>query len=154
MLSYFQLKKNKVNYCWNYYTTALTSQASKAMLKILQIRLQQYVNWELPDVQAGFTKGRGTRDQIDNICWATEKAKRIPEKHLFLLHWLRQSLWLHGSQQTEKFLKRWESRPSDLPPEKPVCRSRSNSKNQTWNNILAANWDGSTSRLYIVTLLI
>ena len=59
--------------------------ASKVMLKILQARLQQYVNRELPDVQAGFRKGRGTRDQIANICWITEKA-RVPEKHLFLLY--------------------------------------------------------------------
>ena len=57
------------------------------MLKILQDRLQQYVNHELPDVQAGFRKGRGTRDQIANICWIIEKAKRIPERHLRLLHW-------------------------------------------------------------------
>ena len=64
---------------------ALISHASKVMLKILQARLQQYVNHELPDVQAGFRKGRGTRDQIANICWIIKKAKRIPEKHLFLL---------------------------------------------------------------------
>ena len=64
---------------------ALISQASKVMLKILQARLQQYVNGELPDVQAGFRKGRGTRDQISNIRWIMEKA-RVPEKHLFLLY--------------------------------------------------------------------
>ena len=61
------------------------------MLKILQARLQQYMNCELPDVQSGFRKGRGTRDQIANICWIIEKA-RVPEKHLFLLYWLCQSL--------------------------------------------------------------
>ena len=66
-------------------TIALISQASKVMLKILQDRLQQYVNRELPDVQAGFRKGKGTIDQIANICWIIEKAKRIPEKHLLLL---------------------------------------------------------------------
>ena len=55
------------------------------MLKILQVRLQQYVNRELPDVQAGYRKGRGTRDQIANIRWIMEKA-RVPEKHLFLLY--------------------------------------------------------------------
>ena len=64
---------------------AVISQASKVMLKILQARLQQYVNHELPDVQAGFRKGRGTRDQIANIHWIIEKA-RVPEKHLFLLY--------------------------------------------------------------------
>ena len=59
---------------------------SKVMLKSLEARLQQYVNHELPDVQAGFRKGRGTRDQIANIRWIMEKAKRVPEKHLFLLY--------------------------------------------------------------------
>ena len=69
------------------------------MLKILQARLQQYVNHELPDVQAGFRKGRGSPDQIANIHWITEKA-RVPEKHLLLLYWLRQRLSLCGPQQT------------------------------------------------------
>ena len=58
----------------------------KVMLKILQARLQQYVNCELPDVQAGFRKGRGTRDQIANIHWIIKKSQRVPEKHLFLLY--------------------------------------------------------------------
>ena len=69
----------------DYHTIALISHATKVMLKILQARLQQYVNRELPDVQAGFRKGRGTRDQIANIRWIMEKA-RVPEKHLFLLY--------------------------------------------------------------------
>ena len=63
--------------CSNYHTIALISHASKVMLKILQARLQQYVNRELPDVQAGFRKGRGTRDQIANICWIIKKAKEF-----------------------------------------------------------------------------
>ena len=71
----------------NAQTTAQlhSSHASKVMLKILQARLQQYMNFELPDVQAGFRKGRGTRDQIANIRWIMEKG-RVPEKHLFLLY--------------------------------------------------------------------
>ena len=71
----------------NVQTTAiaLILHASKVMLKILQARLQQYMNHELPDVQAGFRKDRGTRDQIANIHWIIEKNKRIPEKHLLLL---------------------------------------------------------------------
>ena len=69
--------------CSNHYTIALISHA--IMLKILQARLQQYLNHELPGVQAGFRKGRETRDQIANIRWITEKA-RVPEKHLFLLY--------------------------------------------------------------------
>ena len=75
-----------------------SSHASKVMLKILQARLQQYVNRELPDVQAGFRKGRGTRDQIANILWIMEKAREFQKKHLFLFYWLCQSLWLCGSQ--------------------------------------------------------
>ena len=78
-------KKGNAKECSNYCTIALISHASKVMLKILQARLQQYVNHELPDVQAGFRKGRGTRDQIANILCIMEKA-RVPEKHLFLLY--------------------------------------------------------------------
>ena len=67
------------------HVIALISHSSRVMLKILQARLQQYVNRELPDVQAGFRKGRGARDQIANIRWIMEKA-RVPEKHLLLIH--------------------------------------------------------------------
>ena len=67
------------------YIYALISHTSKVMLKILQARLQQYVNHELPDVQAGFRKGRGTRDQIANIHWIIKKA-RVPEKYLLLFY--------------------------------------------------------------------
>ena len=79
-------KKGNAKERSNYRTIALISHTSKVMLKILQARLQQYENRELPDVQAGFRKGRGTRDQIANICWIIEKARRVPEKHLFLLY--------------------------------------------------------------------
>ena len=65
---------------------ALISHASKVMLKILQARFQQYVNRQLPDIQAGFRKGRGTRDQIANILWIIEKAREFQKKHLFLLY--------------------------------------------------------------------
>ena len=70
-------KKGNAKECSNYHTIALISQASKVMLKILQARLQQYVNRELPDVQAGFRKGRGTRDQVANICWIIEKPREF-----------------------------------------------------------------------------
>ena len=76
-------KKGNPKECSNYCTTALISHASKVMLKILQARLQQYVNCELPDVQAGFRKGRGTRDQIANILWITEKAREFQENIYF-----------------------------------------------------------------------
>ena len=76
-------KKGNAKECSNYHTTALISHASKAMLKILQVRLQQYVNLELPDVKAGFRKGRGTRDQIANICWIIEKAREFQKNIYF-----------------------------------------------------------------------
>ena len=81
-------KKGNAKECSNYLTIATISHASKVMLKILQARLQQYVNWALPNVQVGFRKGRGIRDQIAIIHWIIKKSKRIPEKHLLLLHWL------------------------------------------------------------------
>ena len=91
-------KKGNAKECSNYHTIALISHASKVMLKILQARLQWYVNRELPVLQAGFRKGRGTKDQIANILWIIEKARESQKKHLFLLYWLCQSLWLCGSQ--------------------------------------------------------
>ena len=78
-------KKGNAKECSNYHTISLISYTSKVMLQILQARLQQYVNRDIPDVQAGFRKGRGTRDQIANIRWIIKKA-RVPEKHLFLLY--------------------------------------------------------------------
>ena len=79
-------KKDNAKECSNYHTIALISHTSKVMLKILQARLQQYVNHELPDVQAGFRKGRGTRDQNANIRWIMEKAREFQKKHVFLLY--------------------------------------------------------------------
>ena len=95
--------------CSNYCTIVFISHASKVMLKILHARLQQYMNRELSDVQAGFRKYRGTRDQIANIHWIMEKAREFQKKkHLHLLYWLCQSLRLCGSSQTVEN--------SDLPP--------------------------------------
>ena len=79
-------KKGNAKECSNYCTIALISHASKEMLKILQARLQQYMNCELPDVQAGFRKGRGTRDQIAIICWIIKKARELKKKHLFVFY--------------------------------------------------------------------
>ena len=81
--------------CSNYWTIALISHMSKVMLKILQARLEKYVNCELPDAQAGFRKSRGTRDKIANIFWIIEKGREF-QKNIYLC----QSLWLCGSQQT------------------------------------------------------
>ena len=75
-------KKGNAKECSNYWTIALISHASKVKLKILQVRFQQYMNRELPDVQSGFRKGRGTRNQIANICWITEKAREF-QKNLY-----------------------------------------------------------------------
>ena len=79
-------KKDNAKECSNYHTIALISHASKVMLKILQARLQQHVNRELPDVPAGSRKSRGSRDQIANIRWIMEKAREFQKKHLFLLY--------------------------------------------------------------------
>ena len=76
-------KEGNTKECSNYRTIALISHASKVMLKILQARLQQYVNHELPDVQIGFRKGRGTRDQMANICWIIEKARELQKNIYF-----------------------------------------------------------------------
>ena len=75
-------KKGNAKYCSNYHTIALISHVSKVMLQILKARLQQYMNHELPHVQAGFRKGRGTRDQIADICWIIEQAREFQKKHL------------------------------------------------------------------------
>ena len=81
--SFHSNTKDNAKECSNYHTIALISQASKVMLKILQDRLQQYVNRELPDVQAGFRKGKGTRDQIANIRWIIEKAREFQKNIYF-----------------------------------------------------------------------
>ena len=98
---------------------------SKVMLKILQARLQQYVNHELPDIQAGFRKGRGTRDQIANI-WIMEKAREF-QKNIYFCFIDYSKAFDCVNQNCGKFLKRWKYQNTLLTLEKPVCRSRSNS---------------------------
>ena len=123
----FQSQRRAMPKNANYYTMALISHASKVMLKILQARLQQFVNQELPDVQAGFRNSRGTRDQIANIRWIIEK-ERIPEKTSTSASLTTLKLLTCVDHSTlGRFFKRWNSRPPYLPPEKSVCRSRSNS---------------------------
>ena len=117
-------KKGNAKECSNYHTIALISHTSKVMLKILQARLQHYVNQELPDVQAGFRKGRGTRDQTANTHWIIEKRREF-QKTSTSTCWLLQRLWLCGSQQTvENSSRDWNTRPCYLPPEKSVCSWR------------------------------
>ena len=105
------------------------------MLKILQARLQKYVNRELLDVQAGFRKGKETRDQIANSHWIIEKASEFQKDIYFCFIDYAKAFHCVDHSKLWKILKRMGStRPPYLSPEKPVCRSRSNSWNQTWNN--------------------
>ena len=121
-------KESNAKQCSNCSTFALISHTSKLLLKILQARLQQYMNCELANVQAWFRKGRGTTDQITDICWIFKKAREFQKKNLLLLYLLRQSLWLCGSQQTvENYSRDGNTRPSYLPSEKSVCWSKNNS---------------------------
>ena len=100
-------KKGNAKECSNYCTIALISHASKVMLKILQARLQQYVNRELPDVQTGFRKGRGTRNQIANICWIMEKAREF-QKNIYFCLTTPKPLTVWITINCGKFFKRWE----------------------------------------------
>ena len=127
-------KKGNAKECSNYHTTALISHTSKVMLKILQARLQQYVNHELPDVQAGFRKGRGTRDQIANIRWIIKRAREFQKNIYFcFIDYAKafdcvDQFVVCGSPQTVENSERdGNTRPLDLPLEKPICRSGSNS---------------------------
>ena len=95
------------------------------MLKILQARLQQYMNHELPDVQAGFRKGRGTRDQIANICWITEKAREFQKNICFIDYAKAFDCVDHNKLENSE--RDGNTRPPDLPLEKSVCRPGSNS---------------------------
>ena len=99
-------KKGNAQESSNYCTTALISHASKVILKILQARLQQYVNHELPDVQTGFRKGRGTRDQVDNICWIIEK-ESSRKTFISALLTMPKPLTVWITINCGKFWKRW-----------------------------------------------
>ena len=119
-------KENAKEYS-NYHTIALISHASKVMLKILQYRLQQYVNQEIPDVQAGFRKGRGTRDQIANIHWIFEKAREFQKIISFCFIDSAKAFDPVDHNKLWKILKDGNNRPPDLSLEKHICRSGSNS---------------------------
>ena len=100
-------KKGNAKKCSNYCTIALISHANKVMLKILQTRLQQYMNCELPDVQAGFRKGRGTRDQIANICWIIKKAREFQKNIYFCFIDYAKAFDCVDHNKLWKILKRW-----------------------------------------------
>ena len=146
-------KKGNTKECSYYHTIALISHASNVMLEILQATLQQYVNQEFPDVQAGFRKGRGTRDQTANICWINEKAREFQKNIYFCLLTTPKplTLWITTNW---KILKEMGIPDHITCLLKSVCRSRSNIHNWTWNNRLVPNRERSTSRVYIVALLI
>ena len=97
------------------------------MLKILQSRLQQYVNCDLPDAQAGFRKGKGTRDQIANICWIIEKAREFQKNICFCFIDYAKAFDCVDHHKLENSSRDGNARPPYLPLEKSVCRSRSNS---------------------------
>ena len=121
-------KKGNAKEYSNYHTILLIPHDSKVMLKILQARHQQFVKQEITNVQDGFRKGRGTRDQIANTCWIIEKSNRIPEKHCFCFIDYAKAFDCVNNNKLWQILK--EMGISDnlyLSPEKSVCRSRSNS---------------------------
>ena len=104
----------------NAQTTALISHASKVMLKILQARFQQYINHELPEVQAGFRKGRGTRDQIANICWIIEKREISRKTSISALLTMSKPLTVWITRNCGKFWKRWEYQ-TTWPASRKIC---------------------------------
>ena len=134
-------------------TTGLISHASKVMLKILQARLQQYVNQELPDVQAGFRKGKGTRDQIAKIHWIIGKAREFKKSISFCF------IDYAKAFDCVDHNKLWKIHKEMGIPDHLICLLRNlyagqKQQHQTWHNGLIPNWERSTSRLYIFTLLI
>jgi len=118
-------KKGNAKERSNYRTTALISHTSKVMLKILQARLQQYVNQELPDVQAGSRKGRRTRDQIANICGSQRKQKNFRKTSTSFSFSMLKPLTVWITTNCGKFFKRWEYQTTS-PASREICRSRSN----------------------------
>ena len=132
---------------------ALISHASKIMLKILQARLPQYMNQELPDVQARFRKGRGTRDQIAIIRWIIEK-ERAFQKNIYvcLIDYTKAFVWI--TTNYGKFFKKWEYQ-TTLPASWEICiQVRKQQLEPDTDNGLVPNWERSTTKFYTVTLLI
>ena len=115
-------KKGNAKECSNYRTIALISHTSEVMLKILQARLQQYMNCELPDVQAGFRKAGGTRDQIANNHWILEKAREFQKNVYFCFIDCAKAFDCVDHNKLWKVLRDGNTRPPYLPPEKPVCK--------------------------------
>ena len=146
-------KKGNAKECSNYCTIAFILHTSKVMLKILQTRLQQYVNHELPNVQAGFRKGRGTTDQIVNIYWIIKKAREFRKNIYFFIDYAKAFDFVDHN-------KLWKILEETGIPDHLTCllricmRSGSNIQNWSQNSILVPNWENTISRLCIFTLLI
>ena len=126
-LSFQSQKKGNAKECSNYCTVALISHTSKVVLKVLQARLQQYVNRELPDVQAGFRKGRGTRDQIVNIHCIIKKAREFQKKYTSPLLTAPKPLTVWITINCGKIWNRWEYQTTWPASWETICRSGSNS---------------------------
>ena len=144
-------KKGNAKECSDYCTIAVISHTNKLMLKILQDRLQQYVNCELPDFLAGFRKARETRDQSANIHWIIEKSRKFQKTIYFsFIDYTKAFDCVDHNKLLKKNSARDENtRPPEEAHEKPVFRSISNSENWIWNNRLVPNQGRRTSRLYI-----
>ena len=124
------------------------------MFKILQARLWQYMNHELPDAQEGFRKGRGTRDQIANICWIMEIAREFQKNISFCLIDYAKAFDCVDHNKLWKFLKRWEYQ-TTWPASWEICmKVKKQQLEPDMEQQLVQNWERSSSRLYIVTLLI
>ena len=113
------------------------------------------MNCELPDVQAGFRKGRETRDQIADICWIIQKPGEFQKKRYFcFIDYAKAFDCVDNKKGVENSQRDGNTRPPDLPPKKSLWKSISNSRNWAWDNRLVPSWKRSMLRLYIVTLLI
>ena len=123
---HFNPQKGSTKERSNYYTIALISHARKVMLKILQARLQQYMNHKLPDVQPGFRKGRGTRGQISHICWIIIQGREFQKNIYFFVDYAK-AFNCVDHNKLEHSSRDGNTRPPGLSPEKHVCRSGSNS---------------------------
>ena len=146
-------KKGNAKEYSNYCMIALVSHTSKVMLKILQARLQQYVNRELPDIQADLQKAEEPEMKLPTQVGLLKKQEFQKKIYLCVIDYAK-TFDCVDHNKLENSERDGNTRPPDLPPEKSVCRSRSYIQNWTWNNRLVPNWERSMSRLYIVNLLI
>ena len=146
--------------CSNYHTIALISHTSKVMLKILQARLQQYVNWEIPDVQAGFRKDRGARDQIANLHRTIKKAREFQKKAREFMSFTSallttpKTLTMRITTNCGKFLKRWKYQTTWRASWEICMQIKKQQLELDMVQRIGSNWERSISRLYIVTLCI